>query len=279
MASLNQAVVEAGAGWSKSFGSNVGAFDTLAAVVTGYNTSNVVISSSAPTFNSSAVPQAFKACEARYPYDGTVTVYGAIWVFPPPAGGWAASAGPVALTVTNSSAIANVGIIALDIILGGLVPGVDQGPVTADGLSTGPSSGATGTTRYPEEIALAFIVQDQSATVLPSGWTNTGTGGDTNSLAGYQFPAAAGAGPFTYADTTSPAARWAAGVITLYAVTGTIQPPATVPLPRRGPVRAYLRSGAGQAPSAPSGVPGSVPVLMTSRTELISRVTGRVIRR
>jgi hypothetical protein len=73
---------------------------------------------------------------------------------------------------------------------------------------------------------LGAIVQDQTMATLPASFTNLSLGGSShNSAAGYQLPASSGS-PFTYAGTASPAARWAAGIVTIYAgsvnVTGTL---------------------------------------------------------
>jgi len=222
--SLNQSPVEAGGGWSVSFGSDVGSTDTLFAVVTGYNNSNVTISSSGPTFDGTAgtgsqAPS--KILEKLYSYDGTVTDYVAVWMLPPPSGGWPSSAGPLAVTVTNSLAFANVGIIAFDVAGLGTSPTVDQ-LITADGFTTSPSSGTTAAIQFANEFVLGVLVQDQALTVNPgSPWsTFTGTGGDYNSIASYVLPSSSGS-TYTYSATVSPAARWAAGVVTVYAPSGT----------------------------------------------------------
>ena len=255
--SLNQAVVKAGSAWSVSFGGDVGTSDTLFAVVTGYNNTNVTITSSAPTFNGSAVTGATKILEKLYPFDGNITDYVAVWMFPPPSGGWAASAGPIAVTVTNSLAIPNVGIIAFDIAGLGTSPTVDQ-LITADGDTTSPSSGTTGAIQFLNEFVLGVMVQDQTMGTQPSGWTNTLLNPtEDNSLAGYQLPAGSG-GTYAYSATVSPSARWAAGVVTVY------NPAASGPAalyPARQAVRARLpqpHPPAGRAAGG-GGVPAQNP--------------------
>jgi len=283
--SLNQAVVEAGGGWSVSFGGNVGTSDTLFAAITGYASTNVTISSSNPQFNGSAVTGAVKILEASYPYDSSNTVYAAVWMFPPPSGGWAASAGPIAVTVTNSLTISNVGIIAYDVAGLGATPATDQ-LATADGNSAAPSSGATGVTLFANEFVLGILVQDVGQNTGPGApWsTQVATDGDTNSISAYVLPSAAGTA-YTYSDTTTGSARWVAGVVTIYAggtatVTAT-QPSATVPVPRRRPARAYIRFRPVTTTNAAAvtGVPGTVPVLMANPARVVVRRDGRVVRR
>ena len=208
------------ASWSASFGSAVSSASTLFAVAGGYNGSNVTNSSSNPLFDSTAGTggQApVKLFSEIYPYDGTATDYAAAWMLPPPSAGWPSSAGPLAVTMTNSQALAAVGLIGYEVSGLSTSPTIDKNPAPAEGLSTAPSSGASGNITQAPELVLGVIVQDQTVAALPGApWTSTAVHSGNNTFAGYQIPASSGSS-YTYSATASPSARWAAGIVTLYA--------------------------------------------------------------
>ena len=221
--SVVQTALIGGANWAGSFGSNVTAGNTVFLVVTGYNTSNVTITSSAPTFGGSPVTGAAKVLERAHAYDGVVTDYVAVWMLPAVAGGSAA----VAVTVTNSQNIAPVGIIAYEVAGLGASPVTDQ-TVAADAAGASVSAGPTGPIAQAPEFVLGACVQDGSMSgAASSPWTNVNFTGNANSASSYQLPVASG-GTYTYSATLSGTSRWAAGVVT-------VSPPAGAALPANQP--------------------------------------------
>jgi len=198
--------------WTGTFGVNVTAGNTVFLAASGYNTTSVTISSSAPTFGGGSVSGAAKILEQAYPYDGAATDYGAVWMLPNVAGG-SASFG---LTMTNSQAITAVGIMAWEVSGLGTGPVTDQS-VSADGASTAVSSGATGAIASAPEFVIGFGVQDATVTTIPGApWASTSVnpGTNNNSFTGYQIATSSG-GTYTYSATATVTAKWAAGTVTV----------------------------------------------------------------
>lgn len=181
------------------------------------------------------------------------------------------------------------------------------------------TSNATATTTQAVELWFGAVGSLNGTTTGPSSpWINSSQLGATGRtlLVGYQITSSTGTA--TYSGTFSVSQFSEVGVVTLHspsgaAVNGTVQPVATFPVPRRQaargrwggpapftgfvavaaprqqpapaprryPARAYVRftpvTTTNAAPVA--GISGPVPVQMVNRTEVISRVTGRVIRR
>lgn len=201
------------AAWSGNFGVNVTAGNTIFLVATGYDSAGNVISSSAPTFNGGSVSGAAKLFEDSG-LNGAFNDYAAAWMLPNVAGG----ATGFGVTVTNSAAISNVGVVAYE------VSGLGTAPVTdqlnhANGLSSAVSSGASGNITRAPEFVLGGVVQDNSVATIPGApWASTSInpGGGNNSFAGYQIPVSSGSS-YTYSATAGGAAMWAAGVVTVSA--------------------------------------------------------------
>ena len=118
--------------YTGSFGSNVTAGDSVLLLVVSYNTSNVTISSSSPTFNGSPVTGSQLLKDQQSPYAASATTYAALWMLPNVSGG----AKPFGITVTNGLSSGNTGIWALDVAGLGTTPLLDQSQ---------PASGSTGT--------------------------------------------------------------------------------------------------------------------------------------
>jgi hypothetical protein len=212
--SVVQTATIGGDNWSGNFGSDVTAGNTIFLAVTGYQSADSgTITSSGPEFNGATPAGSSLILEELYPWDGAVSDYAAVWMMPGVAGG----ASSVSVTVSNSANIGPVGIIAFEVAGLGASPAVDSAvTVTAEANSTSPSSGASGDNTQQPEIVLGVMVQDQAVSTLPSGWTCSALGGNSNSIAGYQIADSTG-NSYTFAATASPAARWAAGVTAVYA--------------------------------------------------------------
>lgn len=179
-------------------------------------------------------------------------------------------------------------------------------------------SGTTATTTQAVELWFGAACGRSTTITGPSSpWNNSTQISNTNRdlLVGYQIVSATGTAD--YSGSYSPNSFEESAVVTLKGtaaagVNGTVQAWATVPVPRRQAGRVSWRGSApftGFVAVAPPkqqprllprrtaaravvqftpvvttnstavGVAGSVPVQMVQRTEVISRVTGRVVRR
>jgi len=267
--------------FSGNMGANATSGNTVFLVVVTYNTANDTISSSSPVYAGSAVPGAAEILTGSGVLSafqsGQGVVYVAIWMLPNVSGGSEA----VGVTVTNGLTSGIVGLLYYEVAATGRMPITDKKNSGSAADTTAVTSGASGNiTQGPEFVIGASAVWN--GIPLPgSGWTSQGIGGSSpySAAAGYQLPASSGSS-YTWSGTSGTAGPWAAGVATLYATpSGILQPRAVPGVARRRrpyPARPFFTPVAG-ANASGAAMAGTVPVLMTGRTELISRRDGRVV--
>lgn len=234
--------VGAGSPTTLNFTSAVTAGNSVVVWICDYNTSGAVISSTAPSYNGGPVTGATKLIEVQQA--GTNVMYFAVWLLPDVA----SSGTSVAISTTNARADSNSHYYIAEVAGLGASPAADSAspnPATASSNgSANPSSGATGSAAGSSGIALGGMMQDtaNSGWTGPAGWTTIA--GTPNSYGGasYQVFTTSG-GSYTW-STTLGSGQWSAGAVILDATaapsnpSGTVQPPATVRLPRRYPSRA-----------------------------------------
>jgi hypothetical protein len=192
---------------SGSFTGNVTPGNSVVLVAQSFNASNKVLSSSSPKFAGSAVTGAIHAFDVQSAYSGGDTRFAAVWLLPDLAGGSAA----VAVTVTNGTFGANIGLTAYEVAGLGATPFLDK---TSTATNTTGSAVASGSTAALAG-APAFIVgcSQSSATIdgpLPSGWTNTTVGTAYFEAVGYQTAASPG-GTYDYSAAYNGNGVWIAG--------------------------------------------------------------------
>ena len=167
----------------------------------------------------------------------------AIWADPNCAGGQTS----VVVAGTNLNPGSGDGGIVIFEISGLVASSVLDKSASATGSSAAFSSGATATTTVASEIFIGTADAAPTIAGPASPWTNTVNAGSA-AVAGWQVVSSTGAA--TYAGTCA-AGTWSAAVVTLKspaaAVAGTVQPQATVPVPRRKPGRALWQRITGQA--------------------------------
>ena len=221
----NQPVTNA---YSGSFGGNVTAGDSVFLLVASFNTSNVTISSSAPTFGGSPVTGSALLVSQQSPYAAGQTNYVAVWMMPNVAGG----AASFAVTVTNGLSSGNTGIWALDVAGLGAYPTLDQSN-TGNG-STGTATVTSGSITQAPELVMAVAKQAATTLTGPGVWTDQTLG---TAISGYQIPVSSGSG-YTFAPGGSGGAQpWSEVIATVYAGSG----PASTPFyPKNRPVRARI---------------------------------------
>ena len=140
---------------------------------------------------------------------------------------------------------------------------VDKTNATATAASTSFTSGSSGTLSQASELVVGAVSQDSgngsTVTGPASPWTNTtqlnAASASVGMVTGWQVVSATTAQ--TYSGTIAPSAASVAVIVTLKtpaaAVSGTAQPRATVPVPRRRPGRAVslIRAVPGVTGTAP----------------------------
>jgi hypothetical protein len=204
--------VAIGGAWSGSFGSNVGAGNTVYLFGYQYTTAGAAMSSSGPQFNGAAVGSATQLISGQGP--GTDTVYGTVWQLPDLAGG----AASFALTPSGGTVDSNVGIIALEVSGMGTTPALDAGatpnPSPGSGNSAAVSSGTTGAITSSPELILGLGAQFGGVLTLPGApWGGLLTPSGF-CAAGWQVAASSG-GTYAYAPATSVTESWYASVAAL----------------------------------------------------------------
>ena len=170
--------------------------------------------------------------------------FSAIWADPNCAGGQTS----VVISGTGLSLISGDGGVVIYEISGLASSSVlDQSSSGTTASGTTFSSGTSGTTALANEIYVGTADGSPTMAGPSSPWTNTVNGGNA-AVSGYQIVSATGTA--TYAGT-SGSGTTSAAVVTLKSqgpsVPGTVQPRATVPVPRRIPARALWRNVAGPA--------------------------------
>ena len=297
------------ASWSGSFSANVTAGNTVYLFAFQYNAAGM--SSNSPLFGGAAVSGASKLLDGQSTAGGDV--YGAIWQLPNLGGG----AASVALTNVNGTIDANVGMVAMEASGLGTAPILDAGaapnPQTANAGTGTVASGSTGNiTTAPELILTAAIAFGSNPGTPGAPWTSLQA--SSFSTASWQVVTSSGA---SYAFSGSAVTvGWFAGVAAVEvasgaAVSGTVQPRATVPVPRHRPGRGIWGGIQGQAfvkvpapvqqfrlaprrklarayvqfipvttmnAAAVAGVAGTIPALMINQTRVAVRRDGRIVR-
>jgi hypothetical protein len=230
--------------YSGNFASAVTTGNSIVMAVTGRNVGNTITTSS-PQYNGASVTGASKLIEQQDTGSNGAT-YVSIWLLPN-----VASSGTSLSITTNSTPASFVGIMAYEVAGLGSNPTLDKSNSNTGAGTTDQNSGASGNITQAPEFVLGTICQDGTigSSYPPAGWTNM-TVGTTNSVSGYQIPTSSGSS-FTY-DVGTGNADWTAAIATIYAASssgpsGTVQPRATVPVPRRQAARALWRGGQGQA--------------------------------
>jgi hypothetical protein len=264
--------------FSGNFAANVTAGNTVFIAVVTFNTSNVTISSSAPTFAGSSVPGALQLFTIQATFNaGAGTVYCSVWMLPAVAGGSKA----VGVTVTNGTTGTNVGLLIYEVAGLGATPALDKSSTGQAASTTAVSSGSSGNITQAPEFVIGAAAIWNGMPPPTSPWTSQGIGASPDSAcAGYQIPTSSGSA-YTYSGTQATGGDpWSAGVATVYAQTAVAvaAPRQLRPAAARRPARAVVRfTPVATVNAAPSGTPGTVPVLMVNRTELLSRRDGRVV--
>jgi hypothetical protein len=201
---------------STSLSSNVTAGNSVMLLVSCYSTTNgATLTSSAPTFNGSAVSGAVKVCSAQSGYS-SFSIYGAVWLLPDLAGG----ASSLGITFGGTGATASL-CWGQEVAGLGASP-TAQTPATAQGSSSSGTAISSGTT--PTITGAAFVSGLGAATgetftsgnVPTSPWTSLVE--DSGFLAlSYQI---ASSGTATWSVTGSTSAEWAAMAAVVYATSG-----------------------------------------------------------
>jgi hypothetical protein len=146
---------------------------------------------------------------------------------------------------------------------------LDQTSSQAGSITTSFSSGTTATLSQANEVAFGVVGVVSTTTTITgpsSPWTNEAqlvSGTDTQMSGFQQVSATTGlAYSGTYSSTSNNQACIATFKLAAAAPAGTVQPQATVPVPRRKPARAVWQSITGQAfvqVAAPRQQPGPAP--------------------
>lgn len=197
---------------SGSFGSNVGAGNTVFLVICCFNTTGNTISSSAPTFGGSPASGAVKLKESQSNSAGTESAYTATWMLPNLAGG----AASVGITVTNGTVNANTGLLLYEVSGLGTNPTLDQSNSGEATSGTALSSGASGAITQAPEFVLGAWEANQGSTAPGAPWTSQFISGAGVGLTGYQIPGSSGSS-YTFSGTGNASGLWAATIVTVYA--------------------------------------------------------------
>jgi hypothetical protein len=301
--------------WTGTFGAGVTAGDTLFFNVFSYD-SGATISAGTPKYNGSAYASASQLIGESSA--GGNNVFSATWMYPAIGSGGGTT---VNLACVNGNVDGNVGSVAYEVSGLGSSPALDRSAGQSHtGSSATVTSGTTSAIQFAPEFAVGTAVIFGLSPAAPAGFTNLFNSAGGFCVAGYQIPTSSG-GTFAYNTGAANANDWTATIATVYAggaaVSGQVQPLATLPAPRRRPARAYVRftpvPGANAAPAAVSGqvqpratipaprrrpfravvafipvatvnaapvtgVAGTVPALMVNQTRRVTRRDGRVVR-
>jgi hypothetical protein len=208
-------VVQSGtfpAAWSGTMGSPVTSGNTLFLVPQGYENSGGTMSTSAPLLGGNPVTGAVKLLDTEG--SDFIKTYAGIWMLPNCPGGSAA----VAITMSGSNAISNVGLFYYEVAGLGSAPVLDQSSSgnSGSGSGTAVSSGTTGAITSAPEFILGAGGNDQGAGSGAAGFTSLNMSGLGNAWAGYQIASSSG-GTFSWSQTAAAAARWAAAVVAISA--------------------------------------------------------------
>jgi hypothetical protein len=261
---------------SGSLNSNVAAGNTVYLWMYMHGTA-ATMSTSNPTYNGSSVSGATQLISQQSPTSSSV--YQTIWQLPNLAGG----AANFSVTTSGGTVDSFVGMGLIEVSGLGTAPVLDStspNPALGSGSTGAVTAGPTGNIVSSPDLILASAVSFGQGLTTPGGaWLTNGPAGAT--LMGWQVATSSG-GNYTFSPTSGATVDWNAAVIAIQvtpaAVTsGTVQPRATVPVPRRASARVVSYHEAGPANAhGPSGV---IPALMVNRTEVTGRSTGRIIRR
>lgn len=201
-----------------TLGAGTTAGNMLLIGVTSFASSNVAISSSAPTLGGSGVSGTVKLAEVQSAFTASLTAYAAIWMLPNVSGGGTAVASTVTNGVTSNS---QIGLMGWEVSGIGTTPVLDQSS-TASGASTSATSGTSGATTVAAEIILGVLVGLDGLTgspTTPASYTNqniTSGPGGTASVGGYQIQSSAGS-TYAYANANGGTDVWAGAVVTVAA--------------------------------------------------------------
>jgi hypothetical protein len=198
-----------------AFDANVTPGNTVAIMAFSFSSSDVVISSNSPTYDSAPAVSPVLAMTGQSPYNGG-TVWFATWLIPD-----VEFAGTgFGLTVVNGSLNSNVGVIGMEL------PGLGASPVLDDAspnpaIGTGASgttvaSGPTGDLTSPPEIILAQAVGFGGVLAGAGAPWNETTFGDDLIMGAWQAAAAAG-GSFNYSQSMGSSVPWAVGAVAITA--------------------------------------------------------------
>jgi hypothetical protein len=205
--------IGAGSPTTLNFASNAAIGNSVICWIGDYNTTNSVISSSAPTYNGAPVAGAVQLISVQQV--GVNRMYFSVWVLPN-----IQSAGTsVAVSTANGNADGNSHYYIAEVSGLGAAPVKDAAspnPATASSNgSANPSSGATGNAAASSGIVLGGMMNDVSNTGWPgpAGWTTIA--GTPNSYAGASYLIFTSSGASYTWSTTLGSGQWSAGAVIL----------------------------------------------------------------